>query len=92
MAFFWCAFSLQVIYYLDKLSLTRTWKRVPKLGATIAQFNRTYFLPVSVIGELYDRIGGQAGLSDQCGQFELISSLQPSYGRDVFLLLVRVPI
>ena len=65
MAFFWCALALQIIYYLDKLSLTRTWKRVPKLGATISQFNRTYFLPASVIGKLSDRWSQQPGLSDQ---------------------------
>ena len=50
-AFFWCAFAMQVIYYLDKLSLTRTWKRVPRLGSTISQFNRRYFLPLSIVGE-----------------------------------------
>lgn len=48
-AFFWCAFALQVIYYLDKFSLMRTWKRVPKLGSTISQFNRRYFLPLSIV-------------------------------------------
>ena len=49
-AFFFCAFALQTIYFLDRLSLMRTWKRVPKLGSTISQFNRRYFLPLSVLG------------------------------------------
>jgi hypothetical protein len=65
MAFFWCALALQIIYYLDKLSLTRTWKRVPKLGSTISQFNRTFFLPLSLIGELYDHFTWRVGLSVQ---------------------------
>lgn len=48
-AFFFCAFSLQVIYFMDRLSLMRTWKRVPKLGVAISKFNRTYFLPLSML-------------------------------------------
>lgn len=48
--FFFCAFSLQVIYFMDRLSLMRTWKRVPKLGIAISKFNRTYFLPLSMLG------------------------------------------
>jgi hypothetical protein len=50
-AFFFCAFALQVIYFLDRLSLMRTWKRVPRLGSTISEFNRTYFLPLSILGK-----------------------------------------
>ena len=57
-AFFWCAFAMQVIYYLDKLSLMRTWKKVPKLGSTISQFNRTYFLPLSIVGKCRVRKSG----------------------------------
>jgi len=46
---FLCAFSLQVIYFLDRFSLMRTWKRIPKLGVTISKFNRTYFFPLSLL-------------------------------------------
>jgi hypothetical protein len=49
--FFFCAFALQVIYFLDRFSLMRTWKRAPHLGSTISKFNRTYFLPLSVLGK-----------------------------------------
>lgn len=47
--FFICAFALQVIFVMDKFSLTRTWKRSPRLGSRISKFNRSYFLPLSIV-------------------------------------------
>ncbi|CAB9498796.1 protease [Seminavis robusta] len=47
--FFICALCLQVINFMDRFSLTRTWKRQPRLGSRISRFNRAYFLPLSVV-------------------------------------------
>ena len=48
---FICAFALQIIFFMDKFSLTRTWKRSPRLGSRISRFNRAYFLPLSIVGK-----------------------------------------
>ena len=52
-AFIICAFALTIIYYMDKFSLMRTWKRASRLGTKISEFNRIYFLPLSVLGMLH---------------------------------------
>ena len=52
-SFFICAFAMQVIFTMDKFSLTRTWKRSPRLGSRISRFNRSYFTPLSIVGTVY---------------------------------------
>lgn len=43
-AFLACAISLFVNFIVDKFSIMRTWKPSPAVGASIANFSRTYFM------------------------------------------------
>ena len=43
-AFLVCAITLFVNFNVDKFSLMRTWKPSPAVGASIANFSRTYFM------------------------------------------------
>lgn len=47
-AFFICAFTLIVNFYVDKFSLMRTWKPAPALGPYIAKFSRVYFMSSAI--------------------------------------------
>ena len=47
-AFFMCAFTLIVNFYVDKFSLMRTWKPAPALGPYIAKFSRVYFMSSAI--------------------------------------------
>jgi len=47
-AFFLCALSLFVNFYVDKFSLMRTWKPAPILGPYIAKFSRIYFMTSAI--------------------------------------------
>ena len=44
-----CAVTLHVIYYTDKFSLLRTWRKSPRWGSEISKFNRSIFFPVSIV-------------------------------------------
>jgi hypothetical protein len=46
---FLCSFALGIIYFTDRFSLMRTWKRIPQLGTRISQFSRRYFLSTSIV-------------------------------------------
>lgn len=48
-ALYLCSFSLLVMYFCDRFSIMRTWKRAPQLGAKISQFSRRFFFPISII-------------------------------------------
>jgi hypothetical protein len=45
---FLCSFSLLVMYFVDRFSLMRTWKRAPHLGSKISQFSRRYVFPIAI--------------------------------------------
>ena len=47
-AFFFCALTLFVNFYVDKFSLLRTWKPAPMMGAYIAKFSRIYFMTTAI--------------------------------------------
>jgi hypothetical protein len=48
-AFFMCSFALFVNYFMDRISLMRSWKRAPQLGGQIAEFSRNYFFSLSIM-------------------------------------------
>lgn len=48
-AFFLCSFALFIKYFVDRFSLMRTWKRPPKLGASVSSFSRRYFFSLAVV-------------------------------------------
>ncbi|KAL9181404.1 hypothetical protein ACHAXT_010209 [Thalassiosira profunda] len=47
-AFFLCAMTLIINYFVDKFSLMRTWKPAPHLGPHIAKFSRMYFMTTAI--------------------------------------------
>lgn len=47
-AFFLCALTLFVNFYVDKFCLMRTWKPSPMLGPSIASFSRIYLMTIAI--------------------------------------------
>lgn len=47
-AFFLCATTLFVSFYVDKFSLMRTWKPAPMLGPYVAMFSRIYLMSSAI--------------------------------------------
>ena len=47
-AFFLCALTLVVNFFVDKFCLLRTWKPSPMLGASIASFSRIYLMTCAI--------------------------------------------
>lgn len=48
-AFFMCAFSLGIKYFVDRFCLMRVWKRAPALGTKISSFSRQYFFSLALV-------------------------------------------
>jgi hypothetical protein len=48
-ALFMCAFALLINYFVDRISLMRTWKRQPHLGTKISEVSRRYFFAVAIV-------------------------------------------
>lgn len=48
-AFFLCAITLFVSFYVDKFSLMRTWKPAPMLGPYVAMFSRIYLMSSAIV-------------------------------------------
>ena len=48
-AFFLCATTLFVSFYVDKFSLMRTWKPAPLLGPSVAIFSRIYLMSSAIV-------------------------------------------
>jgi hypothetical protein len=48
-ALFMCAFALFIIYFVDRFSLMRTWKRQPHLGTMISEVSRRYFFALAIV-------------------------------------------
>jgi hypothetical protein len=48
-ALFMCAFALFINYFVDRISLMRTWKRQPHLGTKISEVSRRYFFAVAIV-------------------------------------------
>lgn len=47
-ALFLCSFALFVNFYVDRISLMRSWAAAPKLGSAISRINRTIFMPAAI--------------------------------------------
>ena len=47
-AFFMCALTLTVNFFIDKFSLMRTWQPAPMLGPGVAKFSTIYFMTTAI--------------------------------------------
>jgi hypothetical protein len=48
-ALYLCSFALLIIYFVDRYSLMRTWKRPTQLGTQISEFSRRYFFSLAIV-------------------------------------------
>ena len=44
-----CSVALFINYFVDRISLMRTWKRPPQLGTMISEFSRRYFFSLAIV-------------------------------------------
>eukprot|EP00588_Corethron_pennatum_P001534 CAMPEP_0194283838 /NCGR_PEP_ID=MMETSP0169-20130528/26235_1 /TAXON_ID=218684 /ORGANISM="Corethron pennatum, Strain L29A3" /LENGTH=777 /DNA_ID=CAMNT_0039029523 /DNA_START=214 /DNA_END=2544 /DNA_ORIENTATION=+ len=48
-SYFFCSFTLLVVYFSDKYALLRIWREVPASGPNVAKFSRDYFFTTALV-------------------------------------------
>ena len=73
-ALFLCSFALVVGFYVDRISLTRSWAPSPKISSEISRINRTFFIPaaVGVMAVISSYTWTQFAFDDLCRKFKVL--------------------